>query len=95
MGDFVRYVLSSILEEKIFILQVIPYFSLLESFFVLLCVLFSSFFSCVSPFCNQGLQHSDFCDALRDLVPFVKFKKHKKYSWRSVSVKLQASGKSF
>ena len=25
------------------------------------------------------------CDALRDLVPFVKYKKHQKYSWRSVT----------
>ena len=59
-----------------------------------LCFVFF-FSSCVSPFCNQGLEHPDFCDALRDLVPFVKFKKHKKYSWRSVSVKLQTSGKLF
>ena len=25
------------------------------------------------------------CDALRDLVPFVPFKKHEKHSWRSVT----------
>ena len=25
------------------------------------------------------------CDALRDLVPFVQFKKREKYPWRSVT----------
>ena len=25
------------------------------------------------------------CDALRDLVPFVQFKKHEKHPWRSVN----------
>ena len=25
------------------------------------------------------------CDALRDLVPFVQFKKREKHSWRSVT----------
>ena len=25
------------------------------------------------------------CDALRDLVPFVKFKKREKYPWRSIT----------
>ena len=25
------------------------------------------------------------CDALRDLVPFVPFKKHEKHPWRSVN----------
>ena len=25
------------------------------------------------------------CDALRDLVPFVQFKKHEKHPWRNVS----------
>ena len=33
------------------------------------------------------------CDALRDLVPFVQFKKREKHPWRSVRlVKLQAKG---
>ena len=26
------------------------------------------------------------CDALRDLVPFVQFKKREKHSWRSVTL---------
>ena len=27
----------------------------------------------------------EMCDALRDLVPFVQFKKHEKHQWRSVN----------
>ena len=27
----------------------------------------------------------DICDALRDLVPFVQFKKHENHPWRSVN----------
>ena len=26
------------------------------------------------------------CDALRDLVPFMQFKKHEKHQWRSVTL---------
>ena len=28
----------------------------------------------------------DICDALRDLVPFVQFKKSEKHPWRSVTI---------
>ena len=35
------------------------------------------------------------CDALRDLVPFVQFKKREKHPWRSVLVKLQAKSYNF
>ena len=28
---------------------------------------------------------TNICDALRNLVPFVQFKKHEKHPWRSVS----------
>ena len=37
------------------------------------------------------------CGALHDLVPFVKFKKREKHSWRSVNfrVKLQAKACNF
>ena len=31
------------------------------------------------------------CDALRDLVPFIQFKKREKYSWRSVTFSKVAS----
>ena len=30
------------------------------------------------------------CDALRDLVPFVQFKKHKKHPWRSFTFRAGA-----
>ena len=31
------------------------------------------------------LQPSNICDVLRDLVPFVQFKKREKHPWRSVT----------
>ena len=35
---------------------------------------------------EDGLSNIGFrCDALRDLVPFVQFKKREKYPWRSVN----------
>ena len=33
----------------------------------------------------------DICDALRDLVAFVQFKKHEKHSWRSVKCLLKVT----
>ena len=41
------------------------------------------------------LLHDGSCDASRDLVPFVQFKKREKHPWRSVSfIRLQAKPKS-
>ena len=39
------------------------------------------------PWCSSslGLFQGIICDALRDLVPFVQFKKREKYPWRSVT----------
>ena len=35
--------------------------------------------------CNLVLVKGRICDALRDLVPFVQFKKREKHPWRSVN----------
>ena len=42
---------------------------------------------CIMPihYYQQILQMSNICDALRDLVPFVQFKKSEKHPWRSVT----------
>ena len=43
------------------------------------------------------LAMAEICDALRDLVPFVQFRKRGKHTWRSVNfrVKLQAEACNF
>ena len=33
----------------------------------------------------QNVKWNSNCDALRDLVPFVQFKKREKHTWRSVN----------
>ena len=33
----------------------------------------------------KSLEDNHICDALRDLVPFVQFKKREKHPWRSVN----------
>ena len=33
----------------------------------------------------MSLKFLEICDALRDLVPFVQFKKREKHPWRSVN----------
>ena len=33
----------------------------------------------------RSFTHCHYCDALRDLVPFVQFKKRGKHQWRSVT----------
>ena len=39
-----------------------------------------------SPGENESTKNSGFiCDALRDLVPFVQFRKREKHLWRSVT----------
>ena len=35
---------------------------------------------------NKWYIYWDICDALRDLVPFLQFKKHEKHPWRSVNL---------
>ena len=41
-------------------------------------------------FTLDGLTHFEpMCDALRDLVPFVQFKKREKHPWKSVTFSLQ------
>ena len=48
--------------------------------------------SCLFIFCilfwrgvNPSIKSEEICGALRDLVPFVQFKKREKYPWRSVN----------
>ena len=54
-----------------------------ESHFIVSLIYFTVI-RCISVW--QKLQ-SFICDALRDLVPFVQFKKCKKHPWRSVTLK--------
>ena len=51
---------------------------------------------CIMPihYYQQILQISNICDALRDLVPFVQFKKSEKHPWRSVTFSKVAVKKS-
>ena len=34
---------------------------------------------------EKGNTKKEICDSLRDLVPFVQFKKHEKHPWRSIN----------
>ena len=40
---------------------------------------------------SQGKVKKEICGALRNLVPFVQFKKREKYLWRSVNLNKVAS----
>ena len=51
--------------------------------FILLAYLLSFMSVNISPKNNQ--YQGNICDALRDLVPFVQFKKREKHPWRSVN----------